>query len=323
MPQSTRNLPRLARTLKGMGASLAARSRVLAFGGPRPVRKVRPEAERLESLQLLTCSTISGFVYNDFNNNGLYQQPVETPVAGSTIELRDGSGALVATTTTAADGSYNFMTDPRIATTPQDLLRSVSQPLIDTDFNRTLSLPQFDPSLGTLVSVHVQSRTTIQSRVRAENLGPVEQSGVTAQVRGTVGLTAPGIPVGALQSNLIINVGPATLQPNDGSNPTITIGGVVIILPDFSGPDTRDFGSQEASDSLDSVLTDPAVLAAYTGTGQVAINVSASATNGNSGNANVAFDFATHAGADATMATRISARSTPFSLNRFILAGPK
>jgi hypothetical protein len=59
--------------------------------------------EALEDRCLL--STISGFVYNDANNNGLFD-PGETGLAGSTLRLLNPSGAVIGTTTSAADGSY-------------------------------------------------------------------------------------------------------------------------------------------------------------------------------------------------------------------------
>ncbi len=59
----------------------------------------------------LGASTISGVVFLDQNNNGVQNGP-DAPLAGVTIELLDSVGGIVATTTTAADGSYSF---PNIA----------------------------------------------------------------------------------------------------------------------------------------------------------------------------------------------------------------
>jgi len=52
-------------------------------------------------------STISGIVFQDMNNNGL-KDGADTALAGVTIQLQDNGGTVVATTTTAADGSYSF-----------------------------------------------------------------------------------------------------------------------------------------------------------------------------------------------------------------------
>jgi len=50
---------------------------------------------------------ISGRVYYDLNNNGVFETN-ETPLAGVTVYLLDASGNRIATTTTSADGSYRF-----------------------------------------------------------------------------------------------------------------------------------------------------------------------------------------------------------------------
>jgi len=52
-------------------------------------------------------SSISGKVFLDQNNDGT-QQGADNGIAGVTIELLNGASAVVATTTTAADGSYSF-----------------------------------------------------------------------------------------------------------------------------------------------------------------------------------------------------------------------
>jgi serine-aspartate repeat-containing protein C/D/E len=52
-------------------------------------------------------ASLSGWVYHDLNNNGV-RNAGEPPIGGVTIRLLDASGGTVATTTTAADGSYRF-----------------------------------------------------------------------------------------------------------------------------------------------------------------------------------------------------------------------
>ena len=51
--------------------------------------------------------TYTGTVYNDLNGDGTLQ-PGEPGLQGWTVELLDSSGNIVATTTSAADGSYSF-----------------------------------------------------------------------------------------------------------------------------------------------------------------------------------------------------------------------
>ena len=51
--------------------------------------------------------TYSGTVYDDLNGNGVLD-PGDPGLQGWTVELLDSSGNIVATTTSAADGSYSF-----------------------------------------------------------------------------------------------------------------------------------------------------------------------------------------------------------------------
>jgi uncharacterized repeat protein (TIGR01451 family) len=51
---------------------------------------------------------VSGSVWNDLNKNAVDDGDGEPPIPGVTVALVDGAGKVVATTTTAADGSYTF-----------------------------------------------------------------------------------------------------------------------------------------------------------------------------------------------------------------------
>lgn len=53
------------------------------------------------------AASLSGFVYVDANDNGAYDQS-DSPIAGVTIYLLDGSGSRIASTTTDANGNYAF-----------------------------------------------------------------------------------------------------------------------------------------------------------------------------------------------------------------------
>ena len=54
-----------------------------------------------------TEGTVSGLVFSDLNGNGT-QDPGEGGLSGVTVELLDSNGAVVATATTGANGSYAF-----------------------------------------------------------------------------------------------------------------------------------------------------------------------------------------------------------------------
>jgi len=49
-----------------------------------------------------------------------------------------------------------------------------------TDWSRTVTLPQFDPSYGTLVSVQIRVDATVRSISRVENLDPVPRAGTVS-----------------------------------------------------------------------------------------------------------------------------------------------
>src|SRR5262245_40358917 len=82
----------------------------------RPSRELHGAHLVLETLENRTMpAVISGCVYYDVNDNGI-RDAGELPIANSTIELHDSTGALVAVTTTDANGMYQFTNDPRIDT---------------------------------------------------------------------------------------------------------------------------------------------------------------------------------------------------------------
>ena len=140
-----------------------------------PKNRVVLKVERLEDRLTPSTNTISGFVYYDANNNGVFD-PGETPIANSQIKLiNTTTNQFAGTTTTAADGSYSFTTDTtraraRSRTPPRN--RSRSGPTL-TNFQDQGALPQFDPSLGTLDKVVITESGTILSNIQAENTSPV------------------------------------------------------------------------------------------------------------------------------------------------------
>ncbi|MEZ4990989.1 MAG: SdrD B-like domain-containing protein, partial [Saprospiraceae bacterium] len=56
---------------------------------------------------ILTGASIGNFVWEDLNGNGL-QDDLDSGVGGVTVNLKDAGGTVIATTTTAANGSYSF-----------------------------------------------------------------------------------------------------------------------------------------------------------------------------------------------------------------------
>ncbi len=68
--------------------------------------------------------SLAGFVYVDINRNGVRDSGTDLPISGATVRLLNaGTGVVVATTTTAGDGSYAFTAlDPLIPYTLEEPL---------------------------------------------------------------------------------------------------------------------------------------------------------------------------------------------------------
>jgi protocatechuate 3,4-dioxygenase beta subunit len=215
-------------------------------------------------------NAISGYVYYDANNNGLFD-PGETPIANNTVQLQNAQGAIIGTTTTDANGFYQFNTDQTNLTQDGSVTKTVTFPSTDTNFNLSGVLDQFDPSLGQLVSVEIQHSGSITSEIKVENLSSDSGSTITGNVSGTLNLVAPGV-----NDNLAISgyAGSFDAAQFDGNN-------------DFSGDSGTSFGQKSADGSNTIMVTDPTALAAYTGTGTVNINETGTATSNATGGGNL------------------------------------
>ena len=70
-------------------------------------------------------------VYNDLNGDGSNDGGTDPPLAGWTINVLDSSNNIVATTTSAADGSYSFSALPVAAYTIEEVVQAgwvITQP---------------------------------------------------------------------------------------------------------------------------------------------------------------------------------------------------
>lgn len=85
--------------------------------------------------------SLSGYVYRDDNQNSTRDPAIDTPIANATVQLLNGAGAVLQTTTTDANGLYQFNSlDPLVVysvreplpTTPAGLVNGAVNPgLID------------------------------------------------------------------------------------------------------------------------------------------------------------------------------------------------
>jgi hypothetical protein len=248
---------------------------------PRASEKSVPKVEPLEDRFLLTtCAVISGFVYHDANQNGLYD-PGETPIANNTIQLQDTAHNVIASTVTDAQGAYSFSSDPRIDTTSKTLSYHLSFPTKATQWSANETLPQFDPSLGTLTSVDIQANTSITTFVRVENLDSAPEL-IHMTVSGSVSLAGPSFaPL-------------STPFSDDQSFSAAAFDGTI----DFNGPSGKTFAPQTSTGTLNRTLTSAADLAPYIGTGSVTFTGAAQSADSHTGSGNLVLAVNTVAGAD-------------------------
>src|SRR4051812_43266257 len=94
-------------------------------------------ALRLEALEdRWAPAVIGGFVHEDCDANGLFDSSVvgtgggvtvnEAGIGGSTLQLLDGSGTVLATTTSDSTGRYQFTQRDNVSTTPQEVAYEVT-----------------------------------------------------------------------------------------------------------------------------------------------------------------------------------------------------
>ncbi len=149
---------------------------------------------------------------------------------------------------------------------PSVLTVSASVPLTSTDFATSLAVPQFDPALGTLVSVRFTLAGGIVAAVQAENKDPAP---VTIVLGGKADETLH-LPA-ALGGGAVVSVAPAVSTTFAAS----AFDGAV----DFAGGSGLSLPRQTGNQAADSTpLTDAGTLAAFTGGGTVAMGLSVTAS---------------------------------------------
>jgi hypothetical protein len=240
--------------------SFSRRNPCPRLAGRRPCR-VRPAVEALEDRRLLNCTTISGYVYHDANNNGLFD-PGETPFANTPVELVNSQGVVVASGVTDGNGFYQFTTDSTIPTSAT-LSHQITFGEQATNWTKSQGVQRFDPSLGTLTEVDIINSGTLTGDIKVENLDSAAQT-ITATLSGMLSLTGPG-----LSSALVAN----------SSQTQVFNAAAFDGMKDFLGPDSHDFGPQSVPGSQSVTLTSAAALALFTGSGSVTFTESATGTS--------------------------------------------
>ena len=258
-----------------------------------------PRFAPVESFALMagpTCKAISGYVYEDLNDNGA-KDAGEPAISGVTLNLYNANNVVVGTTSTDGSGFYSFTTDSTINTTPTTTTAQTFM-ISDTTTNwfRELAVNQFDPSLGMLTKVTFTAAGSLTSLIRFESLDAAPTT-ITSMVSGTIELRQPTggtgqPPVGTpfLTTNIAQSAGSRMVTAFDGA---IDFGGTSGFTP--TTPVTGSASSMV-------MLTDPANdLSAYMGTGTVAVRADARATSTASGAGNLITQVNTTASATITV----------------------
>lgn len=235
---------------------------------PQPRRRTFLGVEALEQ-KATPAATISGYVYHDANNNGLFEAG-ETALPNVQVQLKkNDTGAIIGTTTTDSSGFYQFVNDNTIQTDPKSITKTVTFNDTDTNFDLSGTIQQFDPSLGTLTSIDVIHDGSITSNILVENTSKSSGSTITGTVSGNLNLIGPGI-----NDTL-------TLSQNAGS---LTVAKFDNVL-DFGGTSGGNLGTKTATGTKTTTLTGSA-MAGWQGTGSVTVREVATATSSAAGGGN-------------------------------------
>lgn len=251
---------------------------------PRSKQRVPLLLEVLEDRSLMSASTtggITGFVYLDANNNGIFD-PGETVIPNAQVQLLDSANKVVASTTTDANGHYAFTIDQRINTDPSTITIPVTFATDGTDWTQTQTVKQFDPTLGQLTEVEIVNQGAITSDIQVESKSKMPAT-IHAVVSGHLALSGPSL------SSLT-----ATVPVDETFNASAFDGKM-----DFAGASGIDFGPQTADGSSTFLLTRPNALAAYIGTSTVSLTETATATSTASGPGRMVLSIDTTANATA------------------------
>ncbi|MBG6614462.1 BapA prefix-like domain-containing protein [Pseudomonas aeruginosa] len=176
-----------------------------------------------------------------------------TAEPGSTVTLTDGNGNPIGQTTAAGRGHWSFPPGARLPNgtvvnvTASDAAGNTSAPATTTVDSSLPSIPQVDPSNGSVISGTADAGNTII--ITDGNGNPIGQ--VTADGRGNWSFT-PGIP---LPDGTVVNVVARSPSNVDSAPAVITVDGVAPAAPVIDPSNgTEISGTAEAGATV--ILTD-------------------------------------------------------------------
>ena len=177
------------------------------------------------------------------------------------------------------DEPFQFLFSSFVTTVPQTFFFADST----TGWTNSIDVNRFDPALGTLESVNVTLSGDLATQVEAENEDPTGAS-VSVTQDATLALTLPGTTETA-SALIASSIG---LAGYDGS-------------PDFAGASGAIEQGHTVGSTTSAQLGDAADLAAFIGTGTVAVPIAAIGTSSLDGPGNLLATLLAQAGATATV----------------------
>lgn len=222
-------------------------------------RSLSPRLETLESIELLSHGGLSPAALAKLKPVAQIQA-LEIPFSNQTATVNQVRAASI---------SQSSVTTTQTSTVPNTL----------TNFNQAFAPPisLFDPTLGTLVAVHVTATASISSQITSQNLSTTTPATITGFANGSFTISGLQPANATLSGTLAGTTPPATVTANAGD-------------PNFGGTSTATFGTLTASKLLTMDYTAQSDLNFFTSTiGRTAITpvlvenaqAGASAPNGN------------------------------------------
>ncbi len=233
-----------------------------------PVR--RPDIEALEDRMVLSGNVISGHIYNDANANGIMDAG-EDPIANSNLELRNDQGQVIATTTSDANGFYEFTHDNTIDTNLMVEEQTIAIPATAGSFTLTEAFNQFDPTKGELLEVEIIHEGSITSQIKAEHESPLAGATINGVVGGKFSLTGQGF---SIDSTVSENIGSFNATVYDNNT-------------DFGGSSGVTFPEMTATADAKSITLTGNEVNPFIGTGTVIVTEKVEATSSAKGGGNL------------------------------------
>lgn len=179
-------------------------------------------------------------------------------------------------------------------------------PLSPTNSNRVISVPQFDPAVGSLEAVELSLWGHVEGSARFESLNGSNRT-VTMNLAARIDLTS-------FDGTLISSVLPIT-------SITDTVSGYDGVL-DFAGASGRTFSNLTAGASAPlQSFTDAATLNLFTGSGQMNFPVTGTGASTASGPGNIVYQFSTATSAWVQVTYHYAVVPEPFTAGLLCLSG--